>query len=94
MQALQDRLSELGFAPGVSDGVFGEQTQQAVWAFEKLVLQHAAPQRHRQVTNDMWQRMQDPIVIQPRRSGAGTHVEIYLPRAGRGGVHRRPSRRW
>lgn len=76
---LQDRLSALGFAPGVSDGAFGDMTQQAVWAFEKLVLRTPRDQATGVVTNDMWLRMQDPIAIQPRRTGSGTHVEIYLP---------------
>ena len=76
---LQDRLSALGFAPGVSDGAFGDMTQQAVWAFEKLVLRTPREQATGVVSNDMWLRMQDPIAIQPRRSVAGTHVEIYLP---------------
>ncbi len=76
---LQDRLSALGFAPGVSDGAFGDMTQQAVWAFEKLALQTPRDQATGVVTNDMWLRMQDAIAIQPRRTGSGTHVEIYLP---------------
>jgi L,D-transpeptidase catalytic domain/Putative peptidoglycan binding domain len=79
VKAVQTRLTELGFAPGVADGAFGDQTKQAVWAFEKLVLRTPSSQATGRVTNDTWQRMQDPIVIQPRRSGPGTHVEIYLP---------------
>ena len=33
------------------------------------------------VTDEMWQRMQDPLVIMPRRPEAATadHTEIYLP---------------
>lgn len=76
---VQTRLTELGFAPGTPDGVFGDQTQQAVWAFEKLVLKVPRAQATGKVTNDMWQTMQDPIAIQPRRTGAQTHMEIYLP---------------
>jgi L,D-transpeptidase catalytic domain/Putative peptidoglycan binding domain len=79
VEALQARLTSLGFAPGVADGIFGDQTQQAVWAFEKLVLRTPRASATGRVTNDMWQRMQDPIVVQPRRAGPGTHVEIYLP---------------
>ena len=77
--ALQTRLTAMGFAPGVEDGNFGGQTQQAVWAFEKLVLGTPRADATGTVTNEMWQRMQDPIVVQPRRSVPGTHVEIYLP---------------
>ncbi len=76
---VQARLAELGFAPGASDGAFGDQTQQAVWAFEKLVLKVPRAQATGKVTNEMWQTMQDPIAIQPRRTGAQTHMEIYLP---------------
>ena len=34
-----------------------------------------------QVTDEMWQRMQDPIAVEPRRPDAATanHTEIYLP---------------
>jgi peptidoglycan hydrolase-like protein with peptidoglycan-binding domain len=79
VRALQTRLTALGFAPGVADGIFGDQTQQAVWAFEKLVSRTPRAQATGRVSNDTWQRMQDPIVVQPRRAGPGTHVEIYLP---------------
>ena len=79
VKAVQTRLAELGFAPGVADGVFGDQTKQAVWAFEKLVLRTPRADATGRVSNDMWQRMQDPLVVQPRRPGTGTHVEIYLP---------------
>lgn len=81
---MQARLTELGFAPGAADGSFGDQTKQAVWAFEKLVLKTPRALATGKVTNEMWQLMQDPIVIQPRRTddltqGAKTHIEIYLP---------------
>ncbi len=79
VKALQGRLSELGFVPGVADGAFGDQTQQAVWAYEKLVLKVPRTDATGKVTNDMWQAMQDRFAIQPRRNGSGTHVEIYLP---------------
>jgi putative peptidoglycan binding protein/L,D-transpeptidase-like protein len=79
VRAVQDRLTQLGFVPGVSDGAFGEQTKEAVWAYEKLVLQTNPFEATGKVTDEMWQAMQDPIVIQPRRPGSGTHVEIYLP---------------
>ena len=77
--ALQQRLTEMGFVPGVADGFFGEQTRQAVWAFEKLILRTPRSEATGKVTNEMWQTMQDGIIIKPRRPGAGTHMEIYLP---------------
>ena len=79
VKAVQARLLQLGFAPGSADGWFGELTREAVWAFEKLVLGTQSDKATGRVTNDMWQRMQDPIAIEPRRPGSGTHVEIYLP---------------
>jgi hypothetical protein len=79
VRAVQTRLTELGFAPGDADGSFGGQTQQAVWAFEKLILNTPRAQATGKVTDAMWQRMQDPLVVAPLRPDAGTHVEIYLP---------------
>ena len=35
---VQQRLTDLGFAPGPIDGQFGSLTKMAVWAFEKLVM--------------------------------------------------------
>ena len=81
VKQLQTRLAALGFVTGGIDGAFGEQTREAVWAYDKLILQ-IAPDKvdsSAKVTNETWQGMQDPVVIQPRRPGAGTHVEIYLP---------------
>ena len=86
VKALQQRLTDLHFAPGPVDGQFGSGTQQAVWAYKKLVggmsyLDLARSGDATSVSNDLWQQMQDPITIQPRRpQGAGSiHVEIYLP---------------
>lgn len=83
---LQTRLAELGFVPGTVDGQFGSLTQQAVWAYKKLVggatwEELDASDSKTAVSNELWQQMQDPIAISPRRpQGAGTtHVEIYLP---------------
>jgi peptidoglycan hydrolase-like protein with peptidoglycan-binding domain len=82
---LQQRLTDLGFQPGPIDGQFGSGTQQAVWAYKKLVgnvewQAFAELGDQTVVTNDLWQQMQEPTVqVLPRRQGAGTHVEIYLP---------------
>ena len=82
MKALQERLVELAFAPGVIHGQFGGQTEAAVWAFQKLVLQIPRDEASGVVDDDLWQMMQQPIDIQPRRPDAGTvdHTEIYLPK--------------
>ena len=78
--ALQQRLADLGFAPGPIDGTFGRGTQQALWAFEKLILGTPFNDATGVLTNEMWQTMQDPIAIQPLREvGEGkTHMEIFL----------------
>jgi len=78
--ALQERLKALGFDPGPADGTFGRLTQQALWAFEKLILGTPSDAATGVLTNEMWQTMQDPIAIQPLREvGLGkTHMEIFL----------------
>ena len=82
---VQERLTELGFQPGPADGQFGSGTQQAVWAFKKLVgniswEDFAARDDQSVVTEELWQQMSDPNVrFLPRRPGSGTHVEVYLP---------------
>jgi peptidoglycan hydrolase-like protein with peptidoglycan-binding domain len=78
---VQERLHAIGFDPGPVDGIFGTMTTQAVWAFEKLVLGTPRTEATGRVTPAMWDRMQDPIDIRPRRSTGGLldHTEIYLP---------------
>ena len=82
---LQQRLSDLGFALGPIDGVYGAATEQAVWAFKKLVggmsYQELVDDRQAgAVTDDWWAQMSEPVTIEPRRpGGVGTHVEVYLP---------------
>ena len=80
VKQVQQRLTDLAFAPGPVDGAFGSGTQQAVWAFEKLVMRTPRAEATGRVDNDMWQLMQDKIEILPRRSEPGrTHMEVYLP---------------
>ena len=87
VKKVQQRLTDLGFAPGPVDGQFGGGTQQAVWAYKKLIMQVPAAELRTsdtasQVTNEMWQQMQDPITIPPRRSQGfegSRHMEVYLP---------------
>jgi L,D-transpeptidase catalytic domain/Putative peptidoglycan binding domain len=80
VKAVQQRLTDLGFAPGPIDGIFGSGTQQAVWAYEKLVLKTPRAKATGKVTDEMWQGMQDRVAITPRRPTPGkTHMEIYIP---------------
>ena len=82
VKALQTRLSELGFDTHGVDGQFSTGTEMAVWAFEGLVLGRGYAEQTGVVTDEMWQRMQDPFTVTARRAevaGGATHVEIYLP---------------
>jgi len=79
VKAMQQRLTDLGFQPGPIDGQFGSGTKQALWAFEKLVLNAPYNSPTGVLTNDIWQTMQDNIAVQPRRTNSSTtHVEVYL----------------
>jgi len=80
VKRMQQRLVDLGYDPGVVDGVFGEKTRAAVWAFEKLVMQVPARKVTGKVNNAMWQRMQDRLVVKPKRKKTtNVHLEVYLP---------------
>jgi hypothetical protein len=80
VQRVQTRLVELGFDPGPVDVIYGLMTIQSVWAFEKLILGTPSAEATGRLTPEMWDRMQDPITIAPRRPlGNANHVEIYLP---------------
>lgn len=77
---VQQRLAQLHFDPGPIDGVYGQNTVQAVWAFEKLIM--AVPRKHAtgEVTSSTWAIMQSDLRVKPRRDAdTSTHVEIYLP---------------
>ena len=81
VKAAQQLLKDSGFDPGPLDGEYGPGTLDAVWAFEGLVLKRPYAQQVGQLTNDIWQTMQDPIVYKPRRPdnvAGATHMEIYL----------------
>jgi lipoprotein-anchoring transpeptidase ErfK/SrfK len=80
---LQERLTELGFDPGPADGVLGRQTEQAIWAAEKLYLGTPREQVTGLASDALIAALgreggTDPRA--PRRSVPdGTHVEIDLP---------------
>lgn len=80
VQDVQQRLTDLGFAPGPIDGIYGDETRKAVWAYEKLVLGVESSSPSGEVTPAMWEDMQGSFVIQPRRPNATrNHTEVYLP---------------
>ena len=77
---VQQRLAALHFDPGPQDSVFGQNTIQAVWAFEKLVMSTPRERATGVVTPSTWSIMQSDIQIKPRRDAdSATHVEVYLP---------------
>jgi peptidoglycan hydrolase-like protein with peptidoglycan-binding domain len=80
VERVQQRLKDLAFDPGPVDGVYGPKTIQAVWAYEKLVEGVPRADATGRVTPELWDGMQNPITIVPRRSNSTSrHVEIYLP---------------
>ena len=77
---VQQRLAALHFDPGPQDSEFGQNTIQAVWAFEKLVMGTPRAGATGVVTPSTWAIMQSDIQIKPRRDAdTATHVEVYLP---------------
>jgi len=80
VRRVQERLTELAFDPGPVDGIFGLQTTQAVWAFEKLVLGVPREEATGQITPERWGRLLGPVSISPRRStnAQANHTEVYL----------------
>ena len=76
---LQQRLTDLGFWPGPIDGYFGDETRRSVWAYEKLVLGAEFDSPTGQVTAEMWDDLQEPFAVAPRRpDSTQNHTEIYL----------------
>ena len=77
---LQGRLRDLHLEPGTTSGSFNHLTTQAVWAFQKLVMQIPAKQATGVVTPDVWAAMQNAVTYTPRKnSSTNTHVEVYVP---------------
>jgi hypothetical protein len=81
VQLLQERLASIGFDPGPADGIFGLMTKQAVWAFEKLVLETPRTEATGQIDQSAWQHVMGEVTIAPRRSTneQANHTEVYLP---------------
>lgn len=80
VKRLQQRLIDLGYDPGDVDGSFNTKTRSAVWAFEKLVMRVPPSKVKGQVNDEMWLRMQDNLVVKPKRpKGSSVHLEVYLP---------------
>jgi len=79
---VQQRLKDLAFDPGPKlDGIYGEQTAQAVWAYKKLVLgERWDVDLSSKITPENWDRMQDPLGWTPQKTGdTPRHLEVFLP---------------
>jgi hypothetical protein len=81
VKMLQERLAGLGFDPGPADGIYGQLTTQAVWAFEKLVLGTPRTAATGVISPESWEILRRDVTITPRRStnGQADHTEVYLP---------------
>ena len=79
VEAAQAALTALRFDPGPLDGIFGGSTLRAVWAFEKIVLGTPRTEMRGIVTPEMWEQINSNVVVSPRRTPGGTHMEVYLP---------------
>ena len=76
VQALQQRLTQLGYRPGPVDGSYGSDTASAVLAFEK----REGLGRDGTAGPEVLGRLQAPTGAGPRSSAAGPRVEVDLDR--------------
>lgn len=80
VQAVQQRLNDLHFDVGVVDGIYGANTEMAVWAYQALIMNLTGKDVTGKVTPELWTRMQDPLGLpQFRPDASPTHAEIFLP---------------
>ncbi len=76
VQAIQDRLTELGYRPGAADGTYGAATASAVLAFQKA----EGLQRDGQAGPAVVTRLDSPQATGPESDAAGPRVEVDLDR--------------
>jgi peptidoglycan hydrolase-like protein with peptidoglycan-binding domain len=76
VQALQERLAELGYRPGVADGTYGAATASAVLAFQKA----EGMQRDGQAGPSVMARLDNPQAAGPESDAPGPRVEVDLDR--------------
>ena len=80
VRVMQQRLNDLHFDVGAVDGIFGVNTEMAVWAYQSLILNLSGKSITGKVTPELWDRMQDPLGLPMFRPDASsTHAEILLP---------------
>jgi peptidoglycan hydrolase-like protein with peptidoglycan-binding domain len=79
VKVVQQRLNDLHFDVGVVDGIYGANTEMAVWAYQSLILNLGGKEVTGKVTPELWTRMQDPLGLPSFRPDASaTHAEIFL----------------
>ena len=76
VQAIQDRLTELGYRPGAADGTYGAATASAVLAFQKA----EGLQRDGQAGPAVVSRLESPQAPGPESDAPGPRLEVDLDR--------------
>jgi peptidoglycan hydrolase-like protein with peptidoglycan-binding domain len=80
VRVVQQRLNDLRFDVGVVDGIYGANTEMAVWAYQSLIMNLTGKEVTGKITPELWTRMQDPLGLpQFRPDASPTHAEIFLP---------------
>jgi peptidoglycan hydrolase-like protein with peptidoglycan-binding domain len=78
VKAVQQRLNDLHFDVDKVDGIFGTNTELAVWAYQSLILNLRGKDVDGKITPALWDRMQEPLGLTNKRPDAATHVEVFL----------------
>ncbi len=79
VKVVQQRLNDLHFDVGAVDGIYGANTEMAVWAYQSLIMNLTGKDVTGKVTPELWTRMQDPLGLPSFRPDASpTHAEVFL----------------
>jgi L,D-transpeptidase catalytic domain/Putative peptidoglycan binding domain len=83
VKMVQERLNAMKFDVGNADGIFGDNTRAAVWAYQDLIRDpQKTPKRTAdgKVTPELWSQMQDGFDLTDWTPNASKrHVQISLP---------------
>ncbi len=90
VQEVQQRLTDLGFAPGPTTASSATRRIKAVWAYEKLVLGVDSNQPTGQITPEMWDRDAGAVRHPTAPTGLDTQPHRGVP--ARAGARRVPGR--
>jgi peptidoglycan hydrolase-like protein with peptidoglycan-binding domain len=79
VKMLQQRLNDLHFDVDKVDGIFGKNTEMAVWAYQSLIMNLRGKDVTGKVSPELWDRMQESLgLVDKRPDATSTHVEVYL----------------